>query len=173
MSKKRGRRTAAPAKVSYDYHAKDKWFTFAKVLLTVSPLLSLGYFQATSIRVGADIQTILQDNPALTVSFLASMIGPFIAYLMKFMQEHLYQGDAAYTVINLTVMMIAEAMISNLFYFIMMIVLLYFVFDMTGISPIKAFRQKWGNHFWRDISGSIVVLAVSAFCMFVSMRLGI
>lgn len=172
MAKKNRRRSAAPAGALRDYHARDRWFTTAKVLLTIAPLISLGYLQTAIMGTDMDLQSMLSQNPQLTVSFLASMTGPFIAYLLKFVQQHLYQGDAGYAVCNLTLMMISEAMLSNTLYFIVMIVLLYFVFDMTGINPYTAIRNKWHDHFWRDISGSLVLIVFSAFCLFVSVRLG-
>ncbi len=170
MAKKNRRSSAVPAGALCNYHAKDRWFTIAKVLLTIAPLISLGCLQAAA---GAmDLQSVLSQNPELTVSFLASMTGPFVAYLLKFVQQHLYSGDAGYAVCNLTLMMIAEAMLSNTIYFVMMIVLLYFVFDMTGVNPVAAVRNKWRDHFWRDISGSLVLIGFSAFCLFISLRLG-
>lgn len=158
--------------VQKDYHCRDRWFTIAKVLLTISPLLSLGFLQSASVGAGQDMQTILSENPQITVSFLASMTGPFIAYLLGFVQKHLYEGDGRYASANLSLMFVAEAMLRNAFYLVMMGVLLYFVFDLTGISPVQAFRQKWGKTFLGDISGSLVLIIFCAFCMFVSMRIG-
>lgn len=155
-----------------NYHARDKWFTAAKIFLTLSPLIALGYLQTAATGSDMQLAALLAENPEITVSFLASMTGPFAAYLMGFAQKHLYEGDAAYTMTNLTLIMVGEAMLSNAIYCIMMMILMYFVFDMTGLNPIMAIRQKWHDHFWRDISGSIALLLVCAFCMFVSFRLG-
>ena len=38
--------------VRRDLHSRDRWFTIAKVLLTVSPLLSLGFLQSASVGTG-------------------------------------------------------------------------------------------------------------------------
>ncbi len=172
MAKKQRRSEIVSARSLPNLHARDKWFTAAKILLSISPFICLAYLQAAVTGSELQFNALLQQNPELTVTFLASMTGPFVAYLMNFVQKHLYDGDAAYAMTNLTLMMVAEAMLSNTFYFIMLIVLIYFVFSMTGIHPITAIGQKWHDHFWRDISGSIVLLLLSAFCMFVSIRLG-
>lgn len=172
MANKKKRSGKAPVQTLPNYHARDKWFTAAKVFLTISPLITLGYLQAAAAGGGMQLAEMLTASPETTVTFLASMTGPFVAYLMGFVQKHLYDGDVAYAMTNLTLMMIGEAMLYNTFYFIMMIILMYFVFDMARINPIVAIRQKWKDHFWRDISGSIVLLLICAFCMFVSMRLG-
>lgn len=172
MAKKHKRSGKSTAQTLPNYHARDKWFTAAKIFLTLSPLISLGYLQAAAAGGGMQLAEMLTASPETTVTFLASMTGPFVAYLMKFIQSHLYDGDAAYAMTNLMLLMIGEAMLYNTVYFIMMIILMYFVFDMTGMNPVAAVRQKWKDHFWRDISGSIVLLLICAFCMFVSIRLG-
>lgn len=172
MANKKRRSGKATAQTLSNYHVRDKWFTAAKLFLTLSPLISLGYLQTAAAGSNMQLAELLTANPQITVSFLASMTGPFAAYLMGFIQKHLYQGDAPYAMTNLTLLMIGEAMLCQAVYFIMMIVLMYFVFDMTGVNPVKAIRRKWNDHFWRDISGSILLLLICGFCMFVSVRLG-
>lgn len=172
MAKKRKSRAAVSTKPKVDYHAKDRWFTIAKVLLAVSPLIALVYLQAASTSVGGDLQSVLRQNPEITISFLASMTGPLAAYLLGFVQKHLYQGDAAYAMTNLTLIMVAEAMLKNVFYFIVIVVLMFFTLRMTNVSPIQGFRQKLHDHFLRDISGSLFMIALSAICMFAWIQLG-
>ncbi|MGN1014736.1 MAG: hypothetical protein ACI4PM_05205 [Butyricicoccus sp.] len=154
-----------------DYHKYDRWFTAVKVLLTVAPLIALGYLRG--MTGGGSLSELLQNNPEITVTFLTSMAGPFIAYLLGFAQKHMYEGDTAYMVSHLLFMLVAEAMLRNMVYGILMIALLYMVFRMSGTTPLAAIRTKWHDgHFWRDLSGCIVLLVFSAFCMFVSFRLG-
>ncbi len=172
MANKHKRGAAAPARALPDLHARDKWFTAAKILLILSPLVALAYLQAAVIGSDMRLSEVLAQNPELTVTFLASMTGPFIAYLMKFVQLHMYEGDAAYAMTNLTLMLIVEGMLGNAVYFILMIILMFFVFSMTGMDPLTAFRRKLCDHFLRDTSGSILLLIIGAFCMFVSYRLG-
>ncbi|MDO5547876.1 MAG: hypothetical protein Q4F79_05245 [Eubacteriales bacterium] len=169
--KRQNRAKASAPKV--DYHAKDRWFTVAKVLLAVSPLIALAYLQTASITVNGDLQGVLRQNPEMTVSFLASMTGPFAAYLLGFVQKHLHAGDGSYAMTNLTLIMIAEAMLKNAFYFIVIVVLMFFTLRMTDVNPIQGFRRKLHDHFLRDISGSLVLIAFSAFCLFASVQIGI
>ncbi len=166
------KRKRAASALPQDLHIRDRWFMIAKALLAVSPLLSLGFLRLASMNVGNDLQQTLSGNPALTVSFLASMSGPFIAWLLGFAQKHLYDGDSGYMVLNLSLMMAAEAMLSNAFFCGMMAVLLYLMCDLTGVTPWQALRRKWSGGLLRDISGGLVLLIFSAFCMFVSQRLG-
>ena len=142
------------AEVLSNYHEKDKWFTIAKVLLTLSPFVALGYLQMFSG--GGDISTLLQQNPEITVTFLISMAGPFTAYLMGFAQNHFYEGDVAYMMSHLVLIFVAEALLRNAVFMLMM----------------ASLRLKWKDHFWRDLSGCIVLIVFSGFCLFVSLRLG-
>lgn len=171
MAKKRKRR-AATSKPTVNYHAKDRWFTAAKVLLAVSPLIALVYLQSMAASVDGDLQRVLSQNPEITVTFLASMTGPFAAYLLGFIQKHLYQGDGSYAMINLTMILIAEAMLKNAFYFLLIAVLMFFTMRMTGVSLIQGFRNKVHDHFFRDISGTLLLIALSGICLFASVRLG-
>lgn len=158
------------AGVLANYHEKDKWFTIAKVLLTLSPFVALGYLQM--FTGGGDISTLLQQNPQITVTFLISMAGPFTAYLMGFAQNHLYEGDVAYMMSHLVLIFVAEALLRNAVYMIIVTFLMYVVYQMTGMSPVASLRLKWKDHFWRDLSGCIVLIVFSLFCLFVSLRLG-
>lgn len=153
-----------------DYHKKDKWFTIAKVLLTLAPFVALGYLQM--FAGGKDISSLLQQNPEMTVTFLVSMAGPFTAYLLGFAQKHFYEGESEYMMTHLVLIFLAEALLRNAVYMIIVGYLVYLVYQMSGMSPFTAFRQKWRNHFFRDLSGCFVLILFSVFCLFVSLRLG-
>lgn len=153
-----------------DYHKYDKWFTIAKVLLVLAPFVAVGYLQMFSG--GSDLSSLLRQNPEVTVTFLASMAGPFTAYLLGFAQTHLYEGDAAYMMAHLSLILVAEALLRNVVYMVVAVYLMFLVYQMTGMSPFASFRTKWKDHFFRDLSGCIVLIVFSAFCLFVTVRLG-
>lgn len=73
----------------------ERIFTIIKVLLAVSPFMALGYLTAKGTA-GANLQTILSQNPHYTVMFLVAMVNPFIAYLLGFLQQHLNKADYGY-----------------------------------------------------------------------------
>lgn len=158
------------AKVLPDYHKKDKWFTIAKVLLTLAPLVAVAYLQM--FAGSSDLSSLLRQNPQITVTFLIAMAGPFTAYLLGFAQKHLYEGDATYMMSHLVMLFVAEALLRNVVYMIIMTVLMYMVYQMTGVSPLASLRMKWRDHFFRDLSGCFVLILFSCFCLFVSLRLG-
>ena len=96
---------------------------------------------------------------------------PFIAYLLGFIKDHLHDGDYDYAIANLFLMIIAEAMIQNFIYVLMLIFLTYKCVKTYQI-PVKGFVKRMaGNHLLRDISGSLVVLVFAGICMFAMLRL--
>lgn len=157
-------------KILADYHEKDRWFTIAKTLLTLAPLVAVGYLQM--VVEGGDISPLLQKNPQITVTFLTAMTGPFTAYLLGFAQKHLYEGDAAYLMAHLVLIFVAEALLRNAFYMVIITFLMYLVYQMTGVSPLASLRSKLRDHFLRDLSGCFVLIFFCSFCLFASLRLG-
>ena len=100
------------------------------------------------------------------------MTGPFTAYLIGLAQKHLYDGDAAYLMTHLALIFVAEALLRNVVYMVIMTFLMYLVYQMTGVSPLASVRSKWRNHFFRDLSGCFVLIFFCSFCLFASMRIG-
>lgn len=165
MGKKR-----AQAKTFADYHEKDRWFTIAKTLLTLAPLVAVAYLQM--FAGDNDISSLLQRNPQITVTFLTAMTGPFTAYLIGIAQKHLYVGDVEYIMAHLLLIFVAEALLRNVVYMVIVTFLMYLVYQMGGVSPLCALRRKWNNHFFRDLSGCFLLIVFCAFCLFASLRLG-
>ncbi|MCI8559451.1 MAG: hypothetical protein HFI19_17180 [Lachnospiraceae bacterium] len=153
-----------------DYHKYDKWFTIAKVLLTLAPFIALIYMQA--FIGGSNLSELLQQNPEITLTFLVSMAGPFTAYLLSFAQKHLYEEDVPYMMAHLALLFAVELLLRNGVYALLMGCLMFLVYRMTGMSPLEALRLKWKDHFFRDLSGCIVLMVFAMFCLFVSLRLG-
>ena len=148
----------------------ERIFTIIKVLLAVSPFMALSYLTAKGGASG-NIQTILSQNPHYTVMFLVAMVNPFIAYLLGFLQEHLNKNDYGYAVVNMALMIVAEAMLQNILYVAVLIFLLYKIIRTYRIPVKDSVESSLKNHFLRDISGSIVVLIFSGICMFAMMQL--
>lgn len=148
----------------------ERIFTIIKVLLAVSPFMALGYLTAKGGS-GGTLQTILSQNPQYTVMFLVAMVNPFIAYLLGFLQEHLNKADYGYAVVNMTLMIIAEAMLQNFLYVAVLAFLLYKIIKTYQISVKESVEDIVKGHLFRDISGSIVVLVFAAICMFAMLQL--
>lgn len=152
----------------------DRIFMIIRVLLTVSPFIALGYLSMDAAKEGAggNIQAVISSNPSAAVMFIVAMLNPFIAYLLGFIKDHLHDGDYDYAVANMFLMIIAELMIQNFIYVLMLMFLTYKCVKTYQI-PVKGIVKRMaGNHLLRDISGSLVVLAFAGICMFAMLRLG-
>ena len=153
-----------------DYHQYDRWFAIAKVLLVLPPLLALAYLQLTAGD--RELSLLFQQDPTVTLTFLSSMAGPFIAYLLWFAQKRLHDGDAVYLMAHLTLLLLAAALLRNALYLFTLLFLIYLAVKMTGLTPLGSLRAKWRDHFFRDLSGCFALILFAAFCLFVSLRLG-
>lgn len=67
MAKKHRCGAAVSAHALPNLHARDRWFTAAKVMLTLSPLLALGYLQVAVTGSGMQISELLAQNPEMGV----------------------------------------------------------------------------------------------------------
>jgi hypothetical protein len=150
----------------------EKIFTIIRVLLAVSPFMALAYLSMNNAKYGGSLQTVLSSNPTFTVMFLVAMINPFIAYLLKYVQEHLEAGDGRYALLNLGLMIAAEIMIGNLLYTLALAFLVYKCMKTYDISLQEEILHRTKGHLLRDISGSIVLIVFAGICMFARMRLG-
>lgn len=153
-----------------DYHKYDKWFTIAKVLLVLAPFVALAYLNLFTMS--SSISLMLRQNPQITLTFLIAMAGPFTAYLLSFAQKHYYEGDAAYMMSYLSLLLAAELLLRNGMYIFIVACLMFLVYRQTGMSPFAALGKKWKEHFFRELSGCIVLIVFGIFCLFVSLRLG-
>lgn len=153
-------------------NALDRYYNIVKVLLTLSPFVGLSYIMMGATKNGTDIASAIAADPSLTVMFLVSMINPFIAYLLIFMHRRLNGGDVAYAVVNLILLVVAEAMIQNLLYIILLGFVLYKTMRTYDITIRKSLQLKLKDHFFSTISGSIVVLVLTGICLFAQIRIG-
>lgn len=150
----------------------DRIFMIIRVLLAVSPFIALAYLSVDTAKYGGSLQSILQSNPQFTVMFLVAMINPFIAYLLGYLKNHLDSGDYGYAVVNLGLMMIAEVMLQNFIYVLVLAFLTYQCIKTYQIPVKDSIAKSFKNHFLRDISGSLVVLAFAGICLFAMIQIG-
>lgn len=149
----------------------DKYYNIVKVLLTATPFLYIIYLSMGAAKIGASIPQVIQENPRNMVMFLVSMINPFIAYLLIFMHRKIENGDIAYSIVNLIVIIIAEIMLENAWYIILLGFLLIKTLKTYNVSVKECFRDKFNRSFFGTISGGIVVLVLSGICLFATLRI--
>ncbi|MBS7008975.1 hypothetical protein [Anaerostipes sp.] len=150
----------------------DRYYNIAKVLLCLTPFVCLAYLSMGAARVGGSVSAAIGEDPKLAVMFLVSMINPFIAYLISFMQKRLNM-DAAYAVVNLTLLIAAEAMLQNVWYILLLGFILYKTKREYGLSVTESFRKSWKGNFLSIISGSLVVIGFCSVCLFATIRIAV
>lgn len=148
----------------------DRYYNIARVLLCLTPFVCLAYLSMGAARVGGSVSAAIGEDPKLAVMFLVSMINPFIAYLLIFMQKKLSM-DAAYAVVNLTLLIAAEVMLQNIWYVLLLGFILYKTKREYGLSVRESFQNALKGRFLSIISGSLVVIGLCSICLFATIRI--
>ncbi|MCC3868095.1 hypothetical protein K0039_07755 [Terrisporobacter mayombei] len=145
----------------------------AKILLILSPFMSLMYLSMNSAQIGLSLPQVIQQDPRLTILFLISMINPFIAYLLIFIQRKIEANDVKYAVTNLVMFIVAELLLRNILYVILFGFILYKTLKVCNITIKESFKDKLKGGFLMTISGSLVVIALASICLFATIRINI
>ena len=149
----------------------NKYYTITKILLTITPFVALMYLSMQSIKIGTDFMQLIQSQPRFTILFLVSMINPFIAYLLTFIQNKIKENDISYAITNIVIFIISEILLQNILYVILFGFLLYKTLKTYNVTIKESFKDKLKNKFLMTISGSLVVLGLSCICLFATIKI--
>lgn len=149
----------------------NKYYNIAKILLAISPCMSLMYLSMESAKLGISLAEVIGQDPNQTVMFLVSMINPFIAYLLTFTQKKIENNDVKYAIVNLVMFMVAEILLMNLLYVILFGVILYKTLRAYNVTIKDSFKEKLGKGFFMTVSGSLVVIFLAGICLFATIRI--
>ena len=149
----------------------NKYYNIAKILLAISPCMSLMYLAMESAKLGISLAEVIGQDPNQTVMFLVSMINPFIAYLLIFIQKKIDNNDVKYAIVNLVMFMVAEILLMNLLYVILFGVILYKTLRAYNVTIKDSFKEKLGKGFFMTVSGSLVVIFLAGICLFATIRI--
>ena len=149
----------------------NKYYNIAKILLVLSPCMSLMYLSMESAKLGISLAEVIGQDPNQTVMFLVSMINPFIAYLLIFIQKKIDNNDVKYAIVNLEMFMVAEILLMNLLYVILFGVILYKTLKSYNVTIKDSFKEKLGKGFFMTVSGSLVVIFLAGICLFATIRI--
>ena len=149
----------------------NKFSNLAKLLLMLTPFISFIYLTMEATSIGISMQELIQQDSNFTILFLVSMINPFIAYLLVFIQKKIEDNDVSYAITNLVMFMIAEVLLQNTLYIILFGVILYKTSKVYNISVKDSFKEKLKDKFLMNISGSLVVIGLACICLFATIRI--
>lgn len=150
----------------------DRYYNIAKVLLALSPFVALAYISMNAAKMGTTMAAAIGQNPNMTVMFLVAMINPFIAYLLIYAHKKIDQRDSAYAVVNLVFLIVAEIMLENMIYILLLGFILYQTMNAGNVTIKESFQTKLQEKFLSTISGSLVVIVLAGICLFARIRIG-
>lgn len=149
----------------------NRYFTIAKVFLAITPFVGYLYLSLRATMLSTTLQEVLTKEPSVTIIFLIAMLNPYIAYLMDLVQKKLQQGDTKFACINMVALLASQALVMNLFYFIMLGVVFYKAIKFYQIDILETIKQFTIKQSFRLGGGSFIVIAFSSICLFATIRL--
>ncbi len=164
MSKRKRMQVSAAKKL-------NRYFTIAKVFLAITPLLCYLYVSLKASMFGITFQQLLVQDPGTTVIFLIAMLNPYIAYLVQIVQKKLEDGNNKYACINMGLLLFAQALTMNVFYFMILAYVFYCAkkyYNLEILSTMKKVSIKQSFLFG---GGSMIVIGFSAISLFATIRL--
>lgn len=154
-----------------DISSLNKYYTITKILLTITPFVALMYLSMQSIKIGTSFMDLIRLEPRFNILFLVSMINPFIAYLLIFIQRKIEDDDISYAVVNIVIFILSEILLQNILYVALFVFLLYKTLKTYNITIKDSFKEKFKNKFLMTISGSLVVFGLACICLFATIRI--
>lgn len=151
----------------------NKYFDILKLILLVSPFISIMYLSLKATTIGLTISEAITNNPEFSIVFLVSMINPFIAYLLKVMHNKINNNDVEYAVVNLVLILLAELLLQNILFIALFVFILYKTLKVYKINIINSFKKKLTKGFLITISGSVFIIVLASICSFAMMRINI
>ncbi|MBE6469062.1 MAG: hypothetical protein E7001_03675 [Coriobacteriaceae bacterium] len=170
----RGGAAIAPAMDTPREHLTRRIFTTVQVMLVVIPFVHLGFAGVLNAGAAAmeSLRVMLEQNPAFLVSFIAELLQPFAAYLVRIAYRHYAQGDAGYAAGNLVVLLCAELLMQNMVGVVGMAVLLWRTWGRAADVLGPWARERSVGGVLADVSGALVTVVLAALLAFANARLG-
>lgn len=148
-----------------------RYFQISKVLLAIAPLICYFYVSMRGLMLNLTFQEVLVQEPNITIIFLIAMINPYIAYLVHLIELKLNTGNFMFAMINMALLLIAQALTMNIFYFLMLTYVFYksihyYCVDLKSLCKLITLKQTllYGG-------GSLFVMMISSLCLFATIRL--
>ena len=149
----------------------NRYFVITKVFLTITPVICYLYIALRGMMINLSFQDVLQNEPSIAVIFLIAMINPYIAYIIHLMQKHLEQGDVKFACINMGLLLIAEILTLNVFYFVMLLYVFYRAIQFYDIEILKTLKKATIKQTFFCGGGSMLVMLISCISLFSTIKL--
>lgn len=148
-------------------------FTVAEVILVIVPVAMVAYLWIAGGGSLEGLQNAMQEDPTITVEFIAAMGQAFVAWLLRFVHMHYSEGDSGYAAGNLIALICGELMLQNAVGVIGCAILLWRVWRNLNGGLGSWARERGAGGVLIDLSGSIVVCLLGAICLFAYWRISL
>ena len=143
----------------------NRYFMITKVFLALTPLICYLYISLKASMNAMSFQEVLSQDPSITVIFLIAMLNPYIAYLVQLIQKNLIKGNIKFAIINMALLLIAQALTMNLFY------VFYRAIQYYDIPVLKSIKSSTIKQALYNGGGSLLVMLISCISLFATIRL--
>lgn|SRR5690625_1940479 len=133
------------------------------VLFFATPFLFIFYGQLQQRMIGIDMQEVLETNPYLNVTFIASFVTPFIGFYMLRLKQAFEEGLSREVMLtNLGVIAVSFLIMGNVTYGLFVGILLYFMnFEWKiGFKGISRYYKQNGFN-WKEWIAPVAVLLIA------------
>ncbi|MGL4607005.1 MAG: hypothetical protein ACRCU3_06015 [Eubacteriaceae bacterium] len=148
----------------------NKAFSIAKIVLVISPLLTIVYLNMGFFSVGSSLDVMLKENPVLTIGFLSAMVQPFVAYLLSYLWRKYQEGNVEMVILNLLILFLGEALLGSVLGMVAMLLLIFGIYQVVSFSLKDYFKYSKRSLILKSISGSLMVLPIASLCAFAMMQ---
>lgn len=149
----------------------ERCFLITKVFLAITPIICYFYVSLRGMMMGIGFKEVLETDPNMTIVFLIAMLNPYVAYLLHLIEKKLKEQDERFAIINMVLLLIAQLLTMNVFYFMMLGYVFYKAISFYDL-PVKAtLRSLTVKTSFYCGGGSFLIVAFSTICLFATIRL--
>lgn len=149
----------------------NRYFMITKVFLAITPLICYLYISLKASMNAMTFQEILVKDPTITIVFLIAMLNPYIAYLVGLIQNNLTKGNTKFAIINMALLLVAQAITMNAFYFTMLLYVFYRAVRYYKIQVFPTIKSSTIKQTLYNGGGSLLVMLISCISLFATIRL--
>lgn len=162
---------ARKKKIDIKLQKLNRYFMITKVFLVVTPLICYLYISLKASMNTMSFQEVLNKDASIAVIFLIAMLNPYIAYLVQLIQKNLTKGNIKFAIVNMVLLLTAQALTMNLFYFIMLLYVFYRAVQFYDIQVFKVIKSSTIKQVLYHGGGSLLVILISCISLFATIRL--
>lgn len=146
-------------------------FMVVEIVLVMIPVAMVAMVAVSKHGLSQEsLREYFAEDPGFLVTFIAACLQPFVAYLLRVVQQRYAVGDAGYTIGNLIGLLCSEILMTSIPGMVGLAVCIWRVWRNTAPHMDAWVSERGVKGVLFDISGALVVLVFAAICAFANMR---